>query len=181
MSSLRMKVTRNLVLIGILHTILLVTTGVVIYRINEAQLSGQAVPSGELWANVALFGFIGSLLYFSRKVYTYLMTDKVGRVVSDLAVKGGDDAVDAAMVGYYWYLAVRPLVGLAIGPLVTFIVLGGLNTIAKAETAGSLALSDAGICAIYVLTFVGGYTASDLLDGLSRIGGRLIISARADR
>jgi len=180
MNDFRKQYVRWLVGIGFFHMALLLAAGVAVYGANRAQLASINVPTGALWTNVSLFGFVGSLLFFSRKVYVYLITDKIGRVLQSFDTIEADSRVRAAMAGYFWYLVWRPFVGLVVGPLVTFIVLGGLNTIAKSETSGTLALSVAGICVIYVLSFVGGYTSSDLLDYLSKTGGKLLISTRHD-
>jgi len=180
MNNFRQRYARRLVFVGLYHLVLIFGAGWAVYDANRAELGSLSVPTQALWTNVALFGFIGSLLYFSRKIYVYLITDKVGRILATFGSTDDDDRVKAALIGYFWYLVWRPYVGLAVGPLVTFIVLGGLNTVAKSQTEGVLALSQAGICIIYVLCFVGGYTSSDLLDYLSKTGGKLLISSKSE-
>jgi hypothetical protein len=166
------------------HTIFLLLSGYMLYTINLTGAGSvlAAQDTGTFWVSTALIGFSGSLLYFSRKTYVYLMTNKISRIKSELEVGDAATLSDASteeryrarLTGYYVYLAVRPVGGLAIGPLVTMIILGGLTTLSKTANLNASALSAAGVYIVYVFSFIGGYISSDLFDYLSRTGGRIL-------
>src|ERR1700738_2644235 len=74
------------------HTIFLLLSGYMLYTINLTGAGSvlAAQDTGTFWVSTALIGFSGSLLYFSRKTYVYLMTNKISRIKSELEV--GDAA-----------------------------------------------------------------------------------------
>jgi hypothetical protein len=182
MDALQRRAVIYLIALIVLHTGLLLLSGYLLYSINLS--SPQSLPIGEvnqsLWINTGLIGFSGSLLYFSRKIYVYLITNKIFRIQSEAEAETELPSTDkesryrARLIGYYLYLAIRPLGGLAIGPLVTMIILGGITTLSKTASLSSAALSPAGVFIVYVFSFIGGYTSSDLFDYLSKAGGRLL-------
>ncbi len=59
---------------------------------------------------------------------------------------------------------------MAIGPVIAMIFLGGLTSFGKTSGFNTGSLSIAGVYVIYLLSFVGGYTSSDLFDYLSTVG-----------
>jgi|SRR5579862_93281 len=183
MEKIRRSAVRWLVAIIAIHSILLLGSGLFLFWINS---DGQAhLNAPVFWINVCFAGFIGSLLYFSRKAYVYLITGKIERVLAALMTDNSlgptsdstvplEDRLRSRLVGYYVYLIARPLGGFAIGPLVTMAILGGLLTLSRNATASSATLSSAGIYIVIVVAFIGGYTSSDLFDYLSKRSARLM-------
>jgi hypothetical protein len=177
-----------LVLIGVAHTGLMLTSIYCIYRINisEAGLPSFGDTHQTLWVNTALFGFIGSLLFFGRKAYVYLITDKFFRVEADIVAERGvapalvEGRLRSRTIGYYMYLSLRPLGGIVIGPIVAMLILGGLTTLTKSAAMNASSLSPAGLFLIYLFSVVGGYTSSDMFDYLSKIGSRLTSKSRTE-
>lgn len=173
------KWRRNLVLIGLGHTILVVTTLWFLFRLNlESGLSQGPVPNRAAMINSSLLGFLGSLFYFGRKVYVYLITDKIRRFMQaqGLTEDLGNEALErlrGGVAGYYIYLSTRPLAGLVIGPLLLMAVLAGLTTFSVTTSPAELRVSAAGACLIYFISFVGGYSSSDLFDYLASLGAKL--------
>jgi hypothetical protein len=170
---------RSLVLIGLGQLIAAVATLWLLCRLNSANgLMEEPVSNWTPLVNSALLGFLGSLFYFGRKVYVYLITDKFGRIKESQGGSAGatEEAVDrlrGALVGYCIYLSTRPLAGLAIGPLLLMAVLAGLMTFSPSPSGSRVAVSVAGTCLIYFISFVGGYSSSDLFDYLSGLGAKL--------
>jgi len=128
--------------------------------------------------NAGLLGLTGSLLYFSRKVYSYLISDKFARILNQdspgrVAGEFTED-IRTRLWGYYYYLGVRPLAGVVIGPLITLFVMAGLATFANASAGCELGVSKAGNYVVYVVSFLGGYSSSDLFDYFSVLGARAI-------
>ena len=84
------------------------------------------------------------------------------------------DRVRSVVIGYYIYLSTRPIAGLIIGPLLLMAVLAGLTTFTKPSIGVEVSVSAAGIYLIYVVSFIGGYSSSDLFDYFSSLGAKLI-------
>jgi len=122
-----------------------IITGIFIYQIILFAISisllciinYHEVLSGDertyVLINSALFGFLGCLIYFSRKSYVYLIEGKFSTL---LAVKPGDqppdiDSINCKIRGYYLYLPFRPFVGLIIGPILYMLAMSGLVTLLK--------------------------------------------------
>lgn len=151
-----------------------------LYQFNLKGNEGILPTSNKMiMINASLLGFLGSLLYFSRKVYSYLITDKFHRLMQDqektTASKDDDlDRFKSIVMGYYIYLSTRPIAGFVIGPLLLMFVLAGLTTFFKPIPGAEVAISTAGVYLIYVVSFIGGYSSSDLFDYFSNLGGRLI-------
>lgn len=170
---------RNLVLIGLGQLIVAVATLWLLYKLNSAKgLTGELVSSWTVLVNSALLGFLGSLFYFGRKVYVYLIADKFGRILesqSGSASVTGEalDRFRAALVGYYIYLSTRPLAGLVIGPLLLVAILAGLLTFSPSPSGSHAVVSVAGTCLIYFISFVGGYSSGDMFDYLSSLGAKI--------
>jgi hypothetical protein len=192
MDRLRRRAVIWLVCIGFYHLTLILLTAGLLYYTNQNERGVFSFNDGErnFWVNVALLGFIGSLLYFSRKIYVYLIANKIFRIESEInrdVEQSSDGAEDirigrfqSRLAGYYLYLAARPIGGLAIGPIIAMIILSGLTTLSKNATITGSQLSSAGIYIIYVFSFVGGYTSSDMFDYLSKAGGRLFAKTKLE-
>lgn len=170
---------KSLVLIGMAHVVLVLGTLWLIVELNLRLGQGLSLSNNKMiMVNASLLGFLGSLLYFSRKVYVYLITDKFRRLMQEKEGRGNNDNnVDkfrTQIIGYYIYLSTRPVAGLIIGPLLLMFVLAGLTTFSRASTECEVGVSTAGIYSIYVVSFIGGYSSSDLFDYFSNLGGRLI-------
>jgi hypothetical protein len=174
-----------LVSIGGFHILMGLAAGAVLYWFNVVESGREGEPSTlEVIINSSLIGFVGSLLYFSRKVYAYLITDRFGRLIKLRAstvedTENGAGTMDVETfntiaMGYYIYLSTRPLAGLAIGPIMMFLVRGGLITFGDSAGGETVELSVAGGYLVYVAAFVGGYSSSDLFDYFSNFGGRLM-------
>lgn len=171
---------RSLIIIGITHILLVVLTLWVLYELN---LKGDGadfdLSSKMIIINASLLGFLGSLLYFSRKIYSYLISDKFHRVLQDKGVSTTDadsdiDKVKSIVSGYYIYLSTRPIAGFVIGPLLLMSVLAGFTTFYKPTSGTQPAMSTSGIYLIYIVSFIGGYSSSDIFDYLSNLGKKII-------
>lgn len=191
MQGIRRRAKAWFVGIGLWQTALVIATGYALYCTNLTP-DGVFSLGGDvhrLWTDAVLFGFLGSLLNFSRKAYVYLITDKLWRIGDDIDAnlsKGSvthelsEEIFRTRLTGYYLYLATRPFGGLVIGPLVTMLILGGLTTLGKSGPHDATALSPAGIYLIYLFSFVGGYTSSDMFDYLSKAGGSLLARTKVE-
>jgi hypothetical protein len=181
-----------LVGIGLYHALLTLVVMLALYLTNVSDAATLSFSDGDrhLWINAAMLGFLGSLLYFSRKTYVYLITDKLYRLeaeaTKDTQASGNslgatkDERYRTRLIGYYVYLIIRPFAGIAIGPMSAMIILGGLTTLSKNSSVSGSALSQTGIYVVYLFSFVGGYTSSDMFDYLSKLGGRLVAKAKFD-
>ncbi len=138
-----------------------------------------AVFSGQIRTvvNSALLGYLGTLVFFSRKCYVYLITNKFLRMIEENQKNWSDSlpAILSTVRGYYLYLLFRPLVGLVIGPVLYMFFLCGLITFMNAPATSSTDLSRSGTYLIYVISFVGGHASSDLLDRFSRLAKKMVI------
>lgn len=174
----------------IYHTALAVACIVGLVRVNAPGIlpDPTSVTASQLWLNSSLLSSLGSLLYFSRKAYVYMITDKVGRLHTEAlkaalsaeaqSVDTALDAISAKINGYVLYLFMRPLAGVVIGPMLVMTILAGLSTIGRGEVAPS-AISPTGNVLVLVLSFVAGYKSSDMFDHFSRMGTKLIGKADA--
>jgi hypothetical protein len=184
LDSIQNRAVYVLLAIGAYQMLLFLASGCALYEVNMDRwlLSRGGEVASALWVNASLIGFSGSLLYFARKTYVYLITNKVWRIGREATTEGnavfGESSAEARyrarLLGYYVYLLGRPFGGLAIGPLVAMIILGGLTSLSKAGSLSVSALSEAGAFTVYVFSFIGGYISSDLFDYLSRAGSRLL-------
>jgi hypothetical protein len=171
MSALEKSFRTRLVWIGIFHTIATVLVLVVLYTMNAGRIGSIALFDLErLLSNAALLSALGGLLYFSRKTYTYLITDKLGRVTGS----GVEEKVQTQITGYTLYLCTRPVGAIVVGPLIVLAVLAGLTTLVARSGTASVAISEPGMYLIYFVSFIGGYSSSDLFDYFSALGSRLI-------
>lgn len=185
LAQLRRRSTRWFSVACVYHSALALLCGIGLATVNAPGIlpDPAQVTADALWLNSALLGALGSLLYFSRKAYVYLITDKVGRLhAAALAEPKTDDeaiAVTAAKIsGYILYLFMRPLAGVVIGPLLVMTILAGLSTIGRGDVSPS-AISPTGIILVLVLSFVAGYKSSDMFDHFSKMGTKLIRRADA--
>jgi uncharacterized membrane protein YwzB len=178
-ADIHQRFRRILIVIGCFHIVVIVLTFWALFELNlRAHEQEATLVNRVVMLNSSLLGFLGSLLYFSRKVYTYLISDKFNRVIHDQGL-GNQEAKDvdrlrSVILGYYLYLSTRPIAGLIIGPLLFWSVLAGLTTFAKPVFDSEIAVSKAGTYLIYVISFLGGYSSSDLFDYCSSLGGKLI-------
>lgn len=167
-----------LVLIGIIHVVLILVTLSLLYELNLKDNGEVLLASNKVvMINASLLGFLGSLFFFSRKVYIYLITDKFSRLVQAPKENNSDydnNKVKSMIIGYYIYLSTRPIAGLIIGPLLQMFVLAGLTTFSKTAVSPEVSISLAGMYLIYILSFIGGYSSSDLFDYFSTLGTKLI-------
>jgi hypothetical protein len=181
--------TLFLVAIGTWHAALTVGALALLYRFNVDEggfpLLGDNPKA--LWVNAALIGFVGSLLYFGRKAYVYLIEEKFRRIELEMfkVDKQGSACVDSPqrlrgrLAGYYMYLCLRPVAGLVLGPAIAMLFLGGVTTLSKAGDLNASALSPAALYLIYLFALVGGYTSSDMFDYLSKLGRRIFKQPKA--
>lgn len=171
---------RSLIIIGVTHILFVILTIWALYELNlRGEKADLDLSSKMIIINASLLGFLGSLLYFSRKVYSYLISDKFHRVLQDKGVSATDansdiDKVKSIVSGYYIYLSTRPIAGIIIGPLLLMFVLAGFTTFYKPASGTQLAMSTSGIYLIYIVSFIGGYSSSDIFDYLSNLGKRII-------
>lgn len=177
---------RVLIVLGAMHMVLAGSSCGLFFwmNLNPGETFDQE-SMGYVMLNSAVIGLVGSLLYFSRKSYVYLITDKFGRIIVENgfgieAVEEGTvrfidlDKYKTILSGYYLYLAARPWAGVVIGPVLTMIVLAGLTTFSTFEADGGVVLSEAGTYLLYVFSFVGGYSSSEPFDYFSKLAGNLI-------
>lgn len=178
LSDLYRSARKVLVLIGLSHIGFVIVTLWVLFQLNMREQGNFTPPAKSVMIMAALLGFLGSLLYFSRKIYVYLITDKffeMMRIQDDISNEDIKiDRFKSMLFGYYIYLSTRPIAGLVIGPLLYMAVLAGLTTFSKAPTGPEVSLSTAGVYLIYVISFIGGYSSSDLFDYFSGLGAKLI-------
>ena len=188
LSQLRRRSTWWFSIACVYHTVLAVACIAGLARVNAPGVlpAPVNVTASQLWLNSALLGSLGSLLYFSRKAYVYLITDKVGRLHTEAlkatvpaetpSVDTALDIVSAKINGYILYLFMRPLAGVVIGPLLVMTILAGLSTIGRGEVAPS-AISPTGVILVLVFSFIAGYKSSDMFDHFSKMGTKLIRNA----
>lgn len=159
--------------------IILVVTLWIVYKLNLTTTETSLPSTNKIIINASLLGFVGSLLYFSRKVYLYLITNKLHRIAKELKIDPDSgtqetESFKSVAIGYYIYLSTRPLAGFVIGPILVMFVLAGLTTLSRSPDGSEMTLSKAGIYLIYVVSFLGGYSSSDLFDYFSNLGKKLI-------
>lgn len=168
--------SRKIITIIIIFQIfLLLLTFVLLFIYNATQLNLLNIGYSVIF-NSSLFGFAGCLIYFSRKSYVYLITNKFFKIVCDITMnKETDDYVISNIIyGYYLYLTLRPFVGLIIGPIIYMLVLTGLITFMKASISMDTELSRSGRYIIYFLSFIGGHASSDILDYFSKLAKKIV-------
>lgn len=132
--------------------------------------------------NSALFSFAGSLIYFSRKSYVYLISNKFYKLVRDRSADADTDdgSLSNTIRGYYLYLTLRPIVGLIIGPLIYMLIITGLITFMKTTITSNAELSRSGRYFIYFLSFISGHASSDILDYFSKIAKKIKITDKSE-
>ncbi len=162
-------------LILIFQIFLLLLTFVSLLINNTVQLNFFNTGHSIL-VNVALFGFAGCLIYFSRKSYVYLITNKFLKIVRENILDKEIDeyAISNIIRGYYLYLILRPFVGLIIGPIIYMLVITGLITFMKTSISLDAELARSGRYIIYFLSFIGGHASSDILDYFSKLAKRIV-------
>jgi len=142
-----------------------VLVSVTLGRLGVA-VSGYRIPTIS-----SLLSFAGCLIYFSRKDYVYLITNKVGRVLASIRPESAPGLVvetfRSAATGYYCYLLFRPFAGALIGPVLYMIVVSGLVTFGRESMIPEAGVSQAGKYLLFTLSFLGGHAASDIYDYFS--------------
>ena len=173
---------RVLFLLIALHSVLLLTTIAAIMAITLGRfatvISGYRIP-----VISSLLSFAGSLIYFSRKDYVYLITAKFGRVLQTIRAtesspEAATESLKSAVSGYYCYLLFRPLAGALIGPVLYMIVVSGLVTFGKPSIVPEAGVSQAGKYLLFTLSFLGGHAASDIFDYFSWLARESVAKRR---
>ena len=164
-------IKRNLILIFIYQTLLLLSVFILFYILNFTDL--LPTVSHKL-INSVLFGFAGSLIYFSRKTYVYLITSKLYKIIEP------SDSVNITqqrlvLTGYFLYLIFRPFVGIIIGPLIFMLSSIGLVTFVKTQVQSAAEFSKTGEYFIYLISFFSGHASSDMFDYFSKLAKKIII------
>lgn len=172
----KLKSSRKVITIILIFQIFLLLLTFALLFINNATQLKLVDIGNPVILNAAFFGFAGCLIFFSRKSYVYLITNKFLKIVSDNTMsKETDDYVISNIIhGYYLYLALRPFVGLIIGPLIYMLVLTGLITFMKTSISMDTELSRSGRYIIYFLSFIGGHASSDILDYFSKLAKKIV-------
>ncbi len=156
--------------IFIFQILLLLFSLVVLAGINL--FPSQLPPKLGIMINSSLFGFIGCVIYFSRKSYVYLITNKLSKTIQNESIV---NCARSTLVGYYLYLIFRPFVGLVIGLLFFMLISTGLVTFMKSAVNLETDISTSGKYFIYILSFLGGHTSSDMLDYFSKVAKKIAI------
>lgn len=165
---------KKLTIIFIAQTLMLLITILLLFLLNIGIIKLVPKPFFPI-VNSAFFGFIGSLIYFSRKSYVYLITNKFKKII-DENKDGGNQTINSIKNiarGYYLYLFFRPFVGIVIGPILYMLALTGLITLIKSSVNENETISQSGRYLIYILSFVGGHSSSDILDKFSKFASQI--------
>lgn len=133
----------------------------------------QLAPKPAIMLNSSLFGFVGCVIYFSRKSYVYLITNKLSKSIEN---ECNVDCARSTLVGYYLYLIFRPFVGLVIGLLFFMLISTGIVTFMKSAINIETDISTSGKYFIYILSFLGGHTSSDMLDYFSKVAKKITLN-----
>jgi len=158
---------RWLIRIGCLHAALLLSNCGIIYVIGALNWPNVQAHIRPLLIS-ALFGLLGSTLYFSRKCYVYLITNKLAKVIREnRKQEGGETDANNVLCGYYMYLILRPIAGIAIGPILYMLAATSVITIAGKSVGSDSDISQSGRYLIYTFAFLGGHAASDMFDYFS--------------
>lgn len=123
--------------------------------------------------NSCLLGFIGCVIYFSRKSYVYLITNKLSKTVQNEA---SIDCARSTLIGYYLYLIFRPFVGLVIGLLFFMLISTGIVSFMKSAINLETDISTSGKYFIYILSFLAGHTSSDMFDYFSKVAKKITLN-----
>lgn len=165
------KIKRNLTLIFIYQSILLLLVFLIFYLLNCTTL---ITFGNNKLLNSVLFGFAGSLVYFSRKTYVYLITSKLCKIIENSDSENCTKQ-QLVLVGYYLYLIFRPFVGIIIGPLIFMLASIGLVSFVKTQVQVSTEFSKTGEYFIYLLSFFSGHASSDMFDYFSKLAKKIIV------
>lgn len=169
-----MNTRKYITTIFIFQTVFFIMSLIALYMVN---ISKNILFPGELTViiNSSLFGFLGSIIFFSRKSYVYLITNKFFKILDDNFKKKNINAILNTIRGYYLYLIFRPLVGLVIGPILYMLAITGLITFMKTSVNIGTEISRSGRYLIYIISFLGGHASSDVLDYFSKIAKSIVI------
>ena len=169
-------VKTKLTLIFVFQNIMIFITLLLILLINIQETWQIPLQLGTV-VNAALFGYLGTLVFFSRKCYVYLITKKLTKSLKESINSNQDSVNDLLSVirGYYLYLLFRPMVGLVIGPLLFMFVVTGLVTFMKTSVEVNTEISRSGRYLIYIVSFLGGHASSDLLDRFSTMAKQIVL------
>ena len=166
------------VAIGCIHLVLLVGCLLLVWQHYLDVIFLHTDDRLLIAQTTAIVSLIGGLLYFSRKVYSYLISDKLGRLAREFSKESAGDenalhsSIKNSVMGYYFYLGTRPIASVVVGPILLLLVMGGMTTFSKTGT--DTEFSHAGTILVFALSFIGGYSSSNLFDFFSRLGDKLI-------
>ena len=74
-----------LTLIGVSQVAVIICVLIFLYNINVGDATDHMVLNEQmLLVNSSLIGFLGSLLYFSRKTYTYMISNKFSEILDKI-------------------------------------------------------------------------------------------------
>lgn len=172
---------KKLTIIFILQTLLILFALLTLVIFNIFQFTGLGIGN-KVILNSALFGYLGSLVFFSRKSYVYLITKKFLNIINayDISIPSNVHTIDSIIRGYYLYLFFRPLVGLIIGPILYMISLTGLITFMEKSIDLKIQISQSGRYFIYIISFLGGHASSDVLDRFSKVAQKIVLNSSKD-
>ena len=168
-----------LIVVQVYHALLF---GVGVWLVTRVWQMQNVQETARMLSLTALFALIGNAIYFSRKCYVYLITDKFGNLVSRASEESNADAnyLRRKLAGYYLYLIIRPLMGVAIGPILYLLVIsGGLITFAAVRAGDSIDLSAGGKYLICAASFLAGHASSDVFDYFSWLAAKRIRKHKA--
>jgi hypothetical protein len=164
-------IRKNLVFIFFYQTGLLLLVFLLFYVLNFTTY----IPiDNHKLLNSVLFGLAGSLIYFSRKTYVYLITSKLYNIVVD-SEPDNTSKHQLVLTGYYLYLIFRPFVGIIIGPLIFMMASIGLVSFVKSQVQVSNEFSKTGEYFIYLLSFFSGHASSDMFDYFSKLAKKITV------
>jgi hypothetical protein len=164
------------VLISILiyHAVLFAIS---VFLIARLWVAPDAADEPRMFFMTGLFALLGNVIYFSRKCYVYLITDKFVKLADGTSpgASASSDHLSRVLTGYYLYLIFRPISGIAIGPILYMLVVsGGLITFAGVHVGNSITLSVGGKYLICAASFLAGHASSDMFDYFSWVAASRI-------
>lgn len=166
----------NITKIIIFQSIAIIVISLILLLLNTNIIKTDSIKSITI-INSSLFGLLGTLIYFSRKCYVYLIENKFGKLIREInnSNESSIEYLKNILTGYYLYLTLRPIVGVIIGPLIYMLVVTGLVVFIKGSIFDGKEISQSGRLIIYLVSFLGGHTSSDLLDRLSKFAKQIVI------
>jgi hypothetical protein len=169
-----------LVAIQIYHGVLFLGSVILLVRLWSVQALPEVIRMPAL---TALFALIGNAVYFSRKCYVYLISDKFGNLLDRGSGEQNDvNRLRRKITGYYLYLIFRPITGMVIGPILYLLVIsGGLITFVATKDGESIGLSAGGRYVMCAVSFLAGHASSDVFDYFSWLAAKRIRKHKASQ